>query len=81
MNDFGTNWNELNYPQANIVLYIEDKHISSSPLPVLVVSFPCPIYTPPIRKQKRMAGVGRLVSVHFILRGRIEDESTGMQWQ
>ena len=28
-----------------------------------------------------MAGVGRVVSVHFIVRGRLEDESTGMQWQ
>ena len=28
-----------------------------------------------------MAGVGRVVSVHFIMRGRLEDESTGMQWR
>ena len=27
-----------------------------------------------------MAGVGRMVSVHIILRGRLEDKSAGMQW-
>ena len=65
MNDFGTNWNELNYPQANIVLYIEDKHISSSPLPVLVVSFPCPIYTPPQEtKANGRSGEAGLSALH-----------------
>ena len=27
-----------------------------------------------------MAGVGWMVSVHIILRGRLEDKSAGMQW-